>query len=193
MRIPFRVVAVTAAFAGMILLGGRLLVGADRQPSATGSVSSAPGPDASIQRVRITETRKGDRLWDVEADRAELFEERGLAILTRVAQPVRIVIYHGTEMVICLADKAVVNLRTKDLQLIGQVRLESNKGTRIFSELLNWSAEHRQITTDGPVLVEREGIQIRGKGMVVDAGLERMAIRERVASEITLSGKGGQR
>lgn len=151
-----------------------------------GEAPPPPGPDAAMQRVRITEMRKGERLWDVEADKAEVFEDRGLAVLTQISQPVRIVIYNGKETLVSYAKKAVVNLKTNDLELIGQVRSESSLGTRLFAETLNWSAESRQVSTDVPVVVEKEGFRIQGKGMVADTILDRMTIRERIASQVRL-------
>jgi len=86
-----------------------------------------------------------------------------------------------------------VDLKTKNVQLSGRVRCESSEGARIFSESLNWSAGNRKITTDAPVVIEKAGFQIRGKGMEADTVLERMIIRERIASQVTLSGRADQR
>jgi LPS export ABC transporter protein LptC len=135
----------------------------------------------------MMETRQGERQWEVEADKADVLDDRGVAVLGKVVRPVRIVIYHGDETLVALAEKVIVDLKTKDLQLIGQVQAESNKGTRIFTEVLHWSATRRELTTDDPVVVEKEGFHIRGKGMVADTSLERMTFRERIASEVKLS------
>jgi LPS export ABC transporter protein LptC len=154
---------------------------------------SVSGPNAAIERFRITETRKGERLWDVEADRADVSEERGIAVLTRVVHPVQITIYSSKEQLVTFAEKAVVDLKTKSLQLTGRVRCESSEGTRLFSESLNWSAGTRKVTTDAPVVIEKAGFQVRGKGMEADTVLERMIIREQIVSRVMLSGKAEPR
>jgi LPS export ABC transporter protein LptC len=192
MRVAFRVVVVTVALAGMNLLAPRIAGATEGQSRPAAPPSSAAEPDTAIERVRMTETQRGKRLWEVEADRAEVFEDQGKAVLIQVVRPVRIVIYNDEETLTSFAKKVVVNLRTKDLQLIGQVRSESSQGTKIFTELVSWSARRRQISTDAPVVIEKEGYQIRGKGMVADTVLERVTIRERIASTITLSGKREQ-
>lgn len=193
MRFLVRFVAVAVVLTGLIFLGSGALEVPAGQPNPSPEASSGSGPGAAIERFRIGETRKGERLWDVEADRAEISEERGIAVLTRVVQPVQIVIHRGEERLVIFAEKAVVDLKTKDIQLIGHVRCESSQGARLFSESLNWSAANRRITTDAPVLIEKAGLQIRGKGMEADTVLERMIIRERIASEVTLSGRVEQR
>ncbi|MFQ5881302.1 MAG: LPS export ABC transporter periplasmic protein LptC [Candidatus Methylomirabilales bacterium] len=187
----FRGMAVTVALAWMSLFVPSDLMAAE--PAIPTPASPAQGPDAAIRGVRMIETRQGERLWEVEADKGEVFEDRGVAILMRGARPVRIVIYNGDEALTSFAEKAIVNLRTKDIQLTGQVQSESSKGTKIFTEVLNWSAGKRQLSTDAPVVVEKEGFQVQGKGMVADTILERMTIRERIASQINLSGKKGRR
>jgi LPS export ABC transporter protein LptC len=192
MRAACRIVVVMVALLGMSFLGSRVLRAAAGQASPAVSPASSEEPDTAIERIRMTETQKGKRLWEVEADRAKIFEDKGKAILIQVVDPVRIVIYNGDETLTSFAEKVVVDLKTKDLELIGNVRSESSQGTKIFTELVTWSAGKRQITTDAPVVIEKEGYQIRGKGMVADTGLERVTVRERIASEITLFRKREQ-
>jgi len=193
MRLLVHFVAVAVVLTGLIFLGSGAPEVPAGQPNSSPEAPSGSGPGAAIERFRIGETRKGERLWDVEADRAEISEERGIAVLTRVVQPVQIVIHRGEERLVIFAEKAVVDLKTKDIQLIGRVRCESSQGARLFSESLNWSAANRRITTDAPVVIEKAGLQIQGKGMEADTVLERMIIRERIASQVTLSGKVEQR
>lgn len=187
MRVVPRTLVVAVVFVALNLLG-------DRVPAATGGQNSPTvgrsdrEPDTAVERVRITETRKGKRLWEVEADRGEMFEDQAKAILIQVVEPVRIIIYNERETLTTLAEKVIIDLRTKDLQFIGHVRSESSQGTKMFAERVNWSAGKRQIHTDGPIVIEKEGYQVRGKGMVADTVLERVTIQERIASEITMPG-----
>ncbi len=187
MRVTFRIIMVTGALTGMGFLGARVPgVGAEQTRPAV-SPASPQGPDTAIERIRMTETQKGKQVWEVEADRAEVFDDQGKAVLTQVADPVRIVIYNSGETLTSFAGKVIVDLKTKDLELIGSVRSESSQGTRMFTEFVSWSAGKRQISTDAPVMIEKEGYQIRGKGMVADTVLEQVTVRERIASQVTLS------
>ena len=192
MRVPFRVMMITIVLAGIHVLGPQTPMAGKGEAGPTLPLSSNVQPDATIEHFRMTETRKGKRIWKVEADWAEVFEEQGLAILVQVVHPVRIVMYHGEETLTSFAEKVVVNLKTKDLQLIGQVRSESSEGTRIFGKDFTWVAEKRQISTDAPVVIEKKGLQIRGKGMVADTIQERVTFHGPIYSQITLSGKWEQ-
>ena len=185
MKLPWMVV-------GIGLVVGHLLISLvfAQSPSAS---PPPQAPDAAIRGVKMMETRKGERQWEVEADKADVLEDRGVAVLGKVVRPVRIVIYSGDETLVSFAEKVIVDLKTKDLQLIGHVQAESNKGTRIFTEVLHWSATQRKLTTDEPVVMEKEGFQIKGKGMVADSNLERMTFRERIVSEVKLSPTKGRR
>lgn len=191
MRVTFRIMMVMGALSVMTFGPGVPGVTAEQTRPAV-SPASPQRPDTAIERIRMTETQKGKRVWEVEADRAEVFEDQGKAILIQVVDPVRIVIYNGKETLTSFAGKVIVNLKTKDLELIGSVRSESSQGTRIFTEFVSWSAGKRQISTDAPVVIEKEGYQIRGKGMVADTVLEHVTVRERIASEVTLSRKREQ-
>ena len=189
MRSSFSNLAIMSALVGIGLFGFSLVARAE-EPSRPGfAASPSSSPDAAIERIRMTESRMGEPLWKVEADKGELFEDRGIVILTQVVHPVRIVIHNGKESLTALAKKAVVNLTTKDLELLGRVRCESSQGTKFTAEHLTWSAGKRQISTNAPVMIKRAGLEIRGKGMVADTILERMTIRNPVTTLITLSRK----
>jgi LPS export ABC transporter protein LptC len=181
MRSSFSNLAVMSALVGMGVVGLSLLAGAEGHSRPGIAASPSSSPDA--------ESRMGEPLWEVEADKGEIFEDRGIVILTRVVHPVRIVIHNGKESLTTLAEKAVVDLTTKDLQLFGHVRSESSKGMKFSGEHFTWSAGKRQISTDAPVVIKKAGLEIRGKGMVADTILERMTIRKPVTTLITLSRK----
>ncbi len=189
MRFSSGHLALLIALVGMPLLGAFLPARADGGATSVNTGLSSGAPDATIERIRMTETREGERLWEVEADKGEIFEDRGIAILTQVAKPVRIVIHNGKESLTTLAEKAVVNLTTKDLQLFGHVRSESSEGMQFFGERLSWSAKKRQIKSNAPVVIKKPGLEIQGKGMVADTTLERMTIREAITFLTTLSGQ----
>ena len=189
MRFLSRTLAVIVVLVGWGFVGPSLLVGAEGRTSPTTAPSADVSPDATVERIRLSETHMGERLWEVEADKGQVFEDRGIAILTGTVHPVRIVLYKGEESLTTLADKAVVNLTTKDLQLFGHVRSESSGGTKFVSERVTWSAGKRQISTDAPIVITRAGFEIRGKGMVADTVLERMTVREPITSLIALSRK----
>ncbi|MEE9137858.1 MAG: LPS export ABC transporter periplasmic protein LptC [candidate division NC10 bacterium] len=189
MRFSLSNLAVMGALVGMGVVGLSLLAGAEGHSRPGIAASPSSSPDATIDRIRMTESRMGKPLWEVEADKGEIFEDRGIVILTRVVHPVRIVIHNGKESLTTLADKAVVDLTTKDLQLFGHVRSESSKGMKFSTEHLTWSAGKRQISTDAPVVIKKAGLEIRGKGMVADTILERMTIHKPVTTLITLSRK----
>jgi len=187
MRLFSRTLAVLVFLVGIGFAGFSIPAAAEgRRPLST-APSTDSAPQATIERIRLSETHMGERLWEVEADKGEIFEDRGIAVLSRVVQPVRIVIHNGKESLTTFAEKAVVDLVTKDLRLSGGVRSESSRGTQFFAEQVTWSAGKRQIITDVPMVIKEAGLEIQGKGMVADTILERMTIREPVTTLVTLS------
>lgn len=192
MSLSRRIMAGIVLLVGMSLAGSSIPAGGESWTSPTTPPSADSSPNVTIERIRLSETRMGERLWELEADKGEMFEDRGIVVLTRVVQPVRIVIHNGKESLTTFAEKAVVDLATKDLQLSGQVRSKSSRGTQFFAEHVTWSAGKRQISTDAPVVVKRAGLEVQGMGMVADTILERMIIRKPITSLVTLSRKQEQ-
>ena len=188
MRFLLRTAALSVVLVGVSLLGADIaMVGVVASRAA--SPSSSPRPDAAIHGVRMTETREGEPLWEVEAEKADVFEDRGIAVLHRGARPVRILIHNDGETLVSFSEKAVVDLRTKDVELRGHVRSTSSKGTKIFTDQLTWSAGTRRVSTESSVVIEKHGFQIKGTGMVADSVLEQIVIRGRCTSQVTLAGK----
>ncbi|MFQ5658419.1 MAG: LPS export ABC transporter periplasmic protein LptC [Candidatus Methylomirabilales bacterium] len=188
MRFLLRTAALAVALAGTVLLGTGIPI-ASEVASPVAPPSSPRTPDSTVHGVRMTETRKGEQLWEVEADTADVFEDRGIAILRRGVRPVRIVIHTDGETLVSFSEKAVVDLKTKDVELSGHVRSESSKGAKIFTDHLTWSASTHRVSTKSPVVIQKGGFQIKGTGMVADTILEQMIIQGRCTSRVTLSGK----
>ncbi|MFQ5839562.1 MAG: LPS export ABC transporter periplasmic protein LptC [Candidatus Methylomirabilales bacterium] len=162
-----------------------LLLGSGVQEAEAAPPAASP-PGVAIRQIRMVETRSGDRLWEVEAERAEVFEDRGVTVLHRGADQVRIVIFGRDDQLIALADRVTVDMKTKDLMMEGDVGAQSTQGVQLFSSTLRWDAEESKLRTEDPVLILREGMRIQGRGMVADTVLDRITIRTRISSHIRM-------
>jgi LPS export ABC transporter protein LptC len=141
-------------------------------------------PDVTLREVHMVETRSGSTLWEVRADRAEVHEREGFTILSRVVRPVEVRLYSSQGELVCTANRATLDLRTKDVRLEGGVVGRSDQGTELRTELLKWIAASRRLQTDQPVTVSRGGMLTRGRGMEAETGLERVRILQNITSQI---------
>lgn len=147
--------------------------------------ASAKGPDLEIQGVRMVETKDGSKLWEVRADKAEVFERAGVTHLRQVGAPVEVVLYSDQGTLTASAQEAIVDLKSKDVTLQGDVRGRSDRGTDLRTASLHWVAATRLLHTQDDVIVTRGGLVSVGKGMEAETNLERVRILGGISSQMS--------
>ncbi len=159
----------------ILWLLGVLLLGACGQTQEPAETQSEP-PKEEIQSVQIVETRWGKPQWTLDADRIVLGAET-----TRV-YPVRLTFYdeEGAVSSHLVADSGWVMEKTRDLVAMGQVTVITEDSTRLETSILRWDNRERKILTDQEVTIYRKDRILKGKGLVSDAGLEKIEIGGRV-------------
>jgi LPS export ABC transporter protein LptC len=157
-------------------------------PAASGGTPLPPGttdaPDVTLRQIHMIETREGSTLWEIRADRAEVHEREGYTVLSRVVRPVEVLLYSTQGQLTCTANRATLDLKTKDVRLEGGVVGRSDQGTELKTETLKWIAASRRLQTDQAVTVSRGGVLTRGRGMEAETGLERVRILQNITSQI---------
>ena len=164
------------------------LVKLDSSPAASGANPPPSGagdsPEVTLREIHMVETRSGSTLWEVRADRADVHEREGFTVLSRVVRPVEVTLYSSQGQLVCTANQATLDLRTKDVRLEGSVIGRSDQGTELRTEMLKWISASRRLQTDQPVTVSRGGLVTRGRGMEAETGLERVRILQNITSQI---------
>lgn len=82
------------------------------------------------------------------------------------------------------ADKAVYDKATRDIELKENILGKSSNGGELITAYAKWNAATEEITTPARVLVKRENIKCKGKGMVTWPHLEKVRFREEVTVTI---------
>ncbi len=141
-------------------------------------------PEVRLQTVHMIETRAGSTVWEVRADQVEVNEREGVTVLTRVAQPISIVFFSRQGQVTCRADRATLDLRSKDVLLAGGIIAHSEQGVELKAESLKWIAASRRLQTNDPVTITRGGLVSQGRGMEAETDLERVRILQNITSQI---------
>jgi len=152
-------------------------------PPAPASGNGSP-PEVTLQSVQMLETRGGTRLWEVRADRAEVYERDGYTVLSRQTRPVEVVLFSPQGQLVCQANRAVLDLRTKDVRLEGGVHARSEQGMELRTESLKWTAASRRLHTEDPVTIRRGGLVSQGRGLEAETTLERLRIFQNITSQM---------
>ena len=160
-----------------------LEVAAGAPPSSQERERSS-APDAKITGFHLVETKGGAKLWEIWGDLAEVFEKEGRATVTKVSQQVTVTLYSDQGTLTSRSDKATLNMRTKDVRLEGNVTATSDQGSSLQTQLLDWTAEDRRLSTRSPVTLIKGGMVSRGVGMEAETNLERARLLSRVQSQV---------
>ena len=144
----------------------------------------AGSPSISLQQVHMIETRDGSKLWGVRADQVEVNEREGFTVLTRVFRPIQIAFYSSQGQATCVADRATLDLTTKDVRLEGGVVARSEQGMELKTEQLRWIAASRRLQTNEAVTITRGSLVSRGRGMEAETDLERVRIFQNITSQL---------
>lgn len=176
--------------AGLLLLSLLTLVLIRSGLPASPAPANGNLPEVTLDSVHMLETRSGSPLWEVRADRAEVYERDGYTVLTRRMRPVEVVLFSSQGQLTCVADRATLDLRTKDVRLEGAVWARSERGMELRTEALKWTAASRRLSTEQPVTIRRGNLVSQGRGLEAETDLERVRILQNITSQVRPTAAG---
>jgi LPS export ABC transporter protein LptC len=141
----------------------------------------APGPSEGMRGVQLRNFQVGDTEWILQADTASVFREKKRV----VAENVRIDFFEGEKHVSQLtADQGVLLQATDDLEARGHVRVTTEDGAVLTTEVLFWDHQRAKIHTDEYVEIHQGENVLAGYGLEADPGLDRVEILRDVKGSV---------
>jgi len=150
-------------------------------------------PNEGMRGITMHNFRVADTRWVLQADSASVFRAK-----KRVeAQPVEINFFEDDRHVSTLtADRGILMQSTDDLEARGHVRVVTEEGTVLVTDVLYWDHQRSLIHTDRFVRIEKGDDVLTGVGMEADPGLDRIDIKEQVEGTLSdpdaLFGESGE-
>ncbi|OIO09995.1 MAG: LPS export ABC transporter periplasmic protein LptC [Elusimicrobia bacterium CG1_02_63_36] len=142
--------------------------------SPTEPAGQAP-PSQQMEGFTMTRTRGGEKVWELSSPRARLRLEGGAVI----EKPEIRFFSKGVHATTANADSGVVEAGSNDVRLEGSVVIVAIKEkTRLSTDRLDYSSKDERFRTEDVVLIERPDARVRGRGLVADAALSDITIRE---------------
>ena len=129
-----------------------------------------------IKEVHINETLEGNLRWTLNADQAEVYDQKGITVMRKVV--VQVFSRDGDWTV--TSDEGTLDNNRRDVSLKGNVVIRSSDGLEMRTPTLQWNNEQRALATDDDVQISREGTTITGKGLTVQMKEESAEIRRNV-------------
>ena len=136
--------------------------------------------DAGIDRFTFTQTRSGAVQWQVQAQRARMFETENRAVL----EGVQVTLYgpKGRELQL-EGDEGTIDTVKKNFVLAkrtGDIAVRLENGYTIYTNHLAWTDARREVTTSDAVTITGNGLEVKGRGLVGKLDAEEFQILEDV-------------
>jgi LPS export ABC transporter protein LptC len=170
-----------------LVLGVLSVAGCSGSKRAGPVGSGAEFPDQEVTDFVLTETDQGRPQWTLYARYAATYQAKNLV----VARDVRVDFFDdkGARSSELTARQGEIQQQTRDMTARGNVVMQTTEGTRMTTELLNFSNTRQQITSDRLVRVERDGDVLEGTGFASDPALHHFEFKTRVHA--TVQGRPG--
>ena len=121
----------------------------------------APGIEQEVYSFKVEGFNKDRKVeWELEGESADI-------ILDKIKiKNLKAMYYGGDISVTIVADRAVYDKKTHNVELLDNIVGRTSDGGEFLTDYANWNAETEEITTDRYVVVKRENVTLRGKGLV---------------------------
>lgn len=123
------------------------------------------GINVSIENFHLVEDKEGEKQWELNADKAEIINSKGITRLRNIKMNFFQKNGHNISV---LADKGVIQNSSNDIELIGNVKVSNLEGYRLETESLKWMSDKKTIRTDDEIEINGADLNITGKRMTVD-------------------------
>jgi len=161
-----------------LLFGMLVLAAASCGRDDVAQTSEVELPSQVVENFQMHESSTGKKRYSLTGSKAFFYDGRSEIV---VLEPH--ILFYGarrevTSEVVC--DSGVVSNRTGDLAAYGHVVVTTEDSTVLYTDSLVWHNRRARIETDAEVLITSSQGVVQGKGLISDADLRRIEIKEEV-------------
>lgn len=143
--------------------------------------------DVSLQKIHFTETKGGAKKWDLLADKAEYDKGGETVRLTGIR--LEVAAAGKTGEIVLTADRADYRVKTKDVELVGNVVAKSASGMEFSTGRVAYLSARSLLKTADRVKFSDGALAVEGVGMEFMVDSKRVKILRDVDASYT-PGKG---
>lgn len=148
-----------------------LIAACDEEKSS--SASQEEMPRITIEQFCLTETRKGDKMWILDAQLARVYDD----IIKVDSVKIRFFNKEQIEFSVLYAPGGILNTTTHNVLVGDTVIVMTNDSTKLFTDSLFWMNDSQIIVTNRHVtIVKQDSTVIEGTGLRADPYLEKIEI-----------------
>lgn len=123
------------------------------------------GINVSIENFHLIEEKDGKKQWELNADKAEIINSKGITRLRNIK--INFFQKNGHNLSVS-ADKGIIQNSNHDIELTGNVEVSNLEGYSLKTENLKWVSDKKIIRTDDEIEINGADLNITGKRMTVD-------------------------
>jgi LPS export ABC transporter protein LptC len=116
----------------------------------------------------------GKKAWEMEGKSADIFSD----IID--LYDINADSYGDNVKVNLKSDKGIFNRKTNDIRLTNNVRVVTDEGTSLFTEILSWDAREQFVYTEEDVFITRKDMDIYGTGALADPSLKTVQLNHNI-------------
>ncbi|MGD8979308.1 MAG: LPS export ABC transporter periplasmic protein LptC [candidate division WOR-3 bacterium] len=130
-------------------------------------------PKITLEKLCLTETKNGSKLWTLNAARAGVYDE----IIKVDEVTVHFFDEEEAEFSVLTAPRGELNTTTHNIFVEDSVAVLTSDSTKLFTESLFWLNDSARILTDAYVeIIKGDGTVIQGRGLRTDPRLSKIEI-----------------
>jgi LPS export ABC transporter protein LptC len=167
----------------LMLLAGVALIfwGRDFRPTTETLLKSLPDRvDMQLKDVKFEELDGSGVKWELEAESASYLKKDHQALLRGVR--VKFTLSDGVTYNLT-GNEGRIDTQSNDVELWGDVLVQSEKGDRFHTQRLFFSKKNETISTNEEVFLENDFIKVKAKGMTLSLKEERLVFNSTVSAK----------
>ncbi len=142
-------------------------------------------PSQIVDNFQMQESQSGKKLYSLTGERAFYYNRRAEIVVMKPD-----IVFYDSDLEVTsnvVSDSGLVNNRSGDLVAYGHVVVTTQDSTVLRTDSLVWFNRRAVIETDALVHIESPQGTIDGKGLISDADLDKIEIKEEVVGTTPFS------
>ena len=169
----------------LFAIGGTIayfILGSSNNQLNLGEISlTASDADLNIDKMHVVQNTEGVREWELWADSAKVYRQKGLTILKNLR--LRFYPKEG-EPAHVTAQEGTMQNESRNIRISGDVTILASNGVSMKTDSLYFRSKEKRIDSDSRVLMEGARFRLVGTGLQGQTDIGKYQLKEKVSATI---------
>ncbi|MDO8785108.1 MAG: LPS export ABC transporter periplasmic protein LptC [Syntrophales bacterium] len=180
MKIGKRKTIITGALIGVVLLSvAGMFTYWSETPYTPFLKMLPPNIALRVKNVHYTQVGDSDTKWEIKADTARYLKKENLVSFDKVTLTLNM---RDGKTFVMTGDRGLLNTNTKDVGILGNVSIISDKGDHLTTDSLTYSQREKRFHTNSAIVMENPRMRVEGVGMSLSLQNGELTLFSRVSA-----------